>query len=169
MSPATRAAPPACYSSSMRSLLRASTLPFALAVLLAAACFIAVAGCGPSGGAAPGDSCMPDNSGLCYSPYLAFECWQGKLREVQCRGRLGCSDNGSSCDLANPSCNNKPATTIYCDMTQNVPGDGCFHMYEGASQCSSDGMSAYKCIGGTIVDQGACAGCYSQGATVYCH
>ncbi|MCE9673688.1 hypothetical protein LY474_38390 [Myxococcus stipitatus] len=106
------------------------------------------AGCGQS----VGDDC--DGGGfICQDAVLALECRDGKLREVQCRGPLGCRESGD---------------TVRCDTSLNGAGDACAVTAEGKGLCSKDGKAMLECRQGVLVETASCSSCTVVDSEVTC-
>jgi hypothetical protein len=123
------------------NLLRASLLP----------AFLLLGGCGPRGVA--GEACNKTGF-VCQDTTTALECRGGAWVALPCRGSGGCAEaNGS----------------IQCDMTGNLPGDGCASTSEGKGLCSADGKSTLECKGGALATTNACSSCSVTADQVICN
>jgi len=103
-------------------------------------------------GARAGASC--EGGGYtCSSEAEALECRDQKWRTLQCRGPLGCVEEGD---------------TVSCDLTRNVAGDACAASAEGRGQCTADGKAVLECRMGTLTQVKTCGTCTMDTARVIC-
>lgn len=107
-----------------------------------------LAGCGQKAG----DSC--EGSGFtCQEDVLALECRGGVLREVPCRGPLGCRETDEA---------------VRCDTSNNRAGDACASSAEGKGVCSPDGSAILECREGVLEQTATCSSCSVNGDQVVC-